>query len=158
MGGMHLDHFEAGRQCTLGRTDEGLNHLVNLRHAQFTGGGVLRVEGNFRRPHRYPATVFGFDAATLAKPGPMGAGLTPGMRQLNAGYRALGSYEPGNTLQWGDLCIVPQAKVLSGDPAFGGDRSRFSKDQPGTTDRAAPQMYKMPVIGQPIRGRILAHG
>ncbi len=50
----------------------------------------------------------------------------------------------------GRLFIVPQAKVLSGDAAVGRDRGGFGEDQPGTADRAAAQVYQVPVIGQAI--------
>ena len=89
MGSVYFDHFETGSQCALGRVNKGLNDLGDLDFIELPWVGVLRVKGNRRRAYRHPAAVFGFNAAMVAKPRPMGAGFTPGVRQLDAGHSAL---------------------------------------------------------------------
>ncbi|MNH18749.1 hypothetical protein D3C79_784660 [compost metagenome] len=157
MGGVDLDYLEARLQCPFGGFDKLGYNILDLVFAQLTRRRVFRVEGNLRRPHRLPATFLDLDAAMLAQPRAMGAGLAPGVGQLDARHGALRGDEAGDALQWGDLFIVPQTKVLGSDPAIGGHSNRFGDDQPGTTDGAATQMDKVPVVGQAIDGGILAH-
>ena len=93
----------------------------------------------------------------LAQPGAVGAGLTPGMGQLDAGYSALGANKAGDALQGFNLLVVPQAQILGSDTAFGGDGSGFGKNQPGAANGTAAQMDQVPVICQPIDAGVLAH-
>ncbi|MNH06713.1 hypothetical protein D3C79_660900 [compost metagenome] len=158
MGGMHFGHLEAGLQGTPGGSDKGLDDVSDLRFGQFGRCGVLRVEGNLRGPHRHPATIVHLDAAMLAQPGPMGAGLAPGMGQLDAWHRALGGDETGDALQRRDLRVVPQAQVLRGNAPIGSHGSGFGENQAGATHRAAAQVHQVPVIGQAVDTGILAHG
>ncbi|MNG13258.1 hypothetical protein D3C84_969260 [compost metagenome] len=87
----------------------------------------------------------------------MGAGFTPGVRQLDAGHGALSGDKARDALQRFDLFIVPQAEVLGGDAPVGGDRRGFGKHQAGAADRATAEVDKMPVIGQAIDAGVLAH-
>ncbi|MNM85140.1 hypothetical protein D3C81_972490 [compost metagenome] len=157
MGGVDLDHLETGLQGALGRGDEGGDHLLDFILVQFTRRGVLRVEGNLRRTYRLPAALFELDAALLAQPRAIGAGLAPGVSQLDTGHAPLGGDETGDALQRGDLSVVPQAEVFSGDAAIGGHRHGFSDYQASATHGAAAQMDEVPIVGQAIDGGILAH-
>ena len=87
----------------------------------------------------------------------MGAGLAPGVGQLQAWHGALGGDETGDALQWGYLLVIPQAEVFGGDTPVRGYRCGFGNDQAGATDGAAAQMDKVPVVGQAIDGGILSH-
>ncbi|MNP10101.1 hypothetical protein D3C76_1022380 [compost metagenome] len=93
----------------------------------------------------------------LAEPRPVGAGLAPGMGQLNTGNGALGVDEAGDALQGFDLFIIPQTEILGRDTPVGGDRRGFGKHQPGPADSTAAEVDQMPVIGQAIGTGILAH-
>ena len=147
MGGMDFHHFETCGQGALGGGHKVGNHLSDLPFIQLPWRGVLRVEGDGRRTYRHPAAVFGLDAAMLADPWPMGAGLAPGMGQLNACHRPLGADKAGDALQRFNLGIVPQAQVLGGDAAISGHGGGFGKNKPGTANGTAAQMDQMPVIG-----------
>ncbi|MNE46269.1 hypothetical protein D3C76_1041250 [compost metagenome] len=96
--GVDLNHLETGLQGALGRGDEGANHILNLVLAQLARRGMLRVEGDFRGPHRLPAALFQFDATWFAQPWAIGAGLAPGVGQLDASHGALGGDEAGDAL------------------------------------------------------------
>jgi hypothetical protein len=87
----------------------------------------------------------------------MGAGLAPGVGQLNAGHGALGSDKARDALQRGDLFVVPQAQVFGGDTALGGDGGGFGEYQPGTADGTAAEVDQVPVVGQAIDAGVLAH-
>ena len=93
----------------------------------------------------------------LADPRPVGAGLAPGVGQLNAGDRALGGDEASDALQRFDLFVVPQAKVFGGDTPVGGNRRGFGENQTGTAHRAAAQVHQVPVVGQAVDAGVLAH-
>ena len=150
MGRVDFHHFEACGQRALGGGDKIGDHLLNLALVQWLGLGVLGVEGNRRWPYRRPAAILRFDAAVLADPRPMSAGLAPGMGQLNAGHRALGRNETCDALQRFDLCVIPQAQVLGGDAAIGSHGGGFSENQPGAADSTAAEVYQVPVISQAI--------
>ena len=87
----------------------------------------------------------------------MSAGLAPGVGQLNTGHRALGSDETRDALQRFDLCVIPQPKVLGGNAAIGSYGGGFGENQPGTTDGTAAKVHQVPIIGQAILRRVLAH-
>jgi len=87
----------------------------------------------------------------------MGAGLAPGMSQLNPGHGALGSDKARDALQRGDLCVVPQAQVFGGDTALGGHGGGFGENQPRPADSAAAEVDQVPVVGQAIDAGVLAH-
>ena len=93
----------------------------------------------------------------LAQPRPIGAGLSPCVRQLDTRNGALGSNEAGDALQRLDLLIVPQTKVLRGDAPVGRDRRGFGEHQSGPADGTAAEVDQVPVIGQAIHTGILAH-
>jgi hypothetical protein len=57
-----------------------------------------------------------------------------------------------------DLPIVPQAEVGGADASLRNDGGRFDDDQRGAADGARAVMHEMPVAGQAVGGRILAHG
>ncbi|MNO56840.1 hypothetical protein D3C76_473620 [compost metagenome] len=157
MGGMDLDHLETGLQRPLGRGDEGIDDGLDVVLAQFTRCGVFRVESDFRRPHRLPAALLDLDAAVLAQPRAMSAGLAPSVGQLDTGHGALGGDEAGDALQRGDLLVAPEAEVFSGDAPLVGDRDGLGDHQAGATHGATAQMDKVPIVGQAIDGGILAH-
>ncbi|MNY24074.1 hypothetical protein D3C86_1577680 [compost metagenome] len=93
----------------------------------------------------------------FAEPRPVGAGLAPGMGQLNAGNGSLGGDEAGDALQGFNLFVIPQTEVLGRDTPVGGDRRGFGKHQPGPADSAATEVDQVPVIGQAIDAGVLAH-
>ena len=157
VGGVHLDHFEARLQRAPGRGDKGLHYILDLRMGQLTGHSVLRIEGDLRRPDRLPAALLQRDAAMLAQPGAVGTGLAPGMGELDTRNGPLGGDETGDALQGGDLRVVPQAEVFSGDAPVCRDRHGLGDDQARTADSATAQVHQVPVVGQAIDRGILAH-
>lgn len=157
MSRMHFDHLETGGQRALRRVDKGLDDVSDLAFVQLLGLCVLRIKGDWRRANRQPAALVNLYAAMLAEPGSIGTGLTPCVGQLDASNGALSGNETGDALQGFDLFIVPQAKVLGGDSPVGRDCRGFRKDQSGAADGATTEVDQVPVIGQAIDARILAH-
>ncbi|CRW93487.1 hypothetical protein PAERUG_P6_East_of_England_6_IMP_1_03_09_02259 [Pseudomonas aeruginosa] len=158
VGRMHLRDLEAGSQGALGGAYEGLHQRLDLRLAQGLGGRVLGIERDRRRRHRYPAAVADRHAAVLAQPRPPGTRLAPGVGQLDPGDRALGLDETGDAMQRLDMRVAPDAEVVSGDAPLGQHRGGFDYHQAGAAHRAAAQVHEMPVVGQALLRRVLAHG
>ncbi|KWV86980.1 hypothetical protein PFLmoz3_03445 [Pseudomonas fluorescens] len=158
VGCMDFHHLKACGQGAPGGGDKVGDYLLDLCFVQWLGLGVIGVEGNRRGPHRHPAALLRLDAAVFADPWPVGAGLAPGVGQLNTRHRALGRDKTGDAPQWFDLGVVPQAQVLGGDTAIGGHRRGLGKNQPGATHGPAAEVHQVPVIGQAIVAGVLAHG
>ena len=90
-------------------------------------------------------------------PGTALAGLAPGMRQLNAGNRSLGLQKARDTGQIGDVVIMPDAEVAGRAPAPFLDGRGLTEDEAGAPQGKAPEMDKVPVVGETVRRPILAH-
>ena len=156
---MHFGDLEAGGPRPLGAFNEGTHHLGDAGLVQLGGHRMLGIEGQRRRADRHPAALVQRHAAALAAPGLPGAGLAPGMGQLDAGQRALGRNERGDTPQRLDVRIAPDAQVMGTDAPLGQHRRGFEDHQAGAADGPAAQMHQVPVGGQAILGgRVLAHG
>ncbi len=80
------------------------------------------------------------------------------MRKLNSGHRSLFGDEGKGAAQRLDVRVCPYAQVLRADAAVGGDRGGFRNHSGGTPHSAASQMNKMPIGGEAIFARVLAHG
>ena len=85
------------------------------------------------------------------------ARLAAGVRQLHARDAALRVNEADDAREHGDVLVFPDAEILRADAAFGRDRRGFGHHQPGAADGAAAEMHEVPVIGEPVVARVLAH-
>jgi hypothetical protein len=79
------------------------------------------------------------------------------MGELNAGGSTLRMQELGNAAQGIDLLVVPQPDIGIGDPALGRHRRRLDDDEPEAADAEAGEMGEVPVVGDAVPRRILAH-
>jgi hypothetical protein len=66
--------------------------------------------------------------------------------------------EPRNARQRFDVLLAPDSHVLWGDPPLGADGRRLHHNKSHSAGSAAAQMDKVPVVGQPVVGTVLAHG
>ena len=80
------------------------------------------------------------------------------MRQLDAGHRALRFDERGDAPQRFDLLVAPDAQVVGGNPPVRLHGGGFEDDQPGPAHGPTAQVHQVPVVGQAVHGRVLAHG
>ena len=69
----------------------------------------------------------------VALPGTIGAGLAPGMADLDAGHRAASLDRGGDPGQPGGLFVVPQAQARRRNPPFRRDGGGFDNEQAGPT-------------------------
>lgn len=79
------------------------------------------------------------------------------MGELDADLGALGVDEIHDPLQRGDVRVRPQAEIAIGNAPLGDDARGLDQDQPEAAQREAAKMHQVPVIGEAVLGRILAH-
>ena len=157
MGGVNLDHTEArlaGASRRLGKGGDGVADAVRRqgrRHRVVAG----KCDGAGRHDVGPAAVRHGNGA--IPAPRPAGAGLAAGVRQLDAGDAAVFVDEPDDPRQRLDVVVGPDAEVLRADAALGGHRRGFRHHQAGAAHRAAAEMHEMPVVGEPVDARVLAH-
>src|SRR5258708_2280763 len=94
----------------------------------------------------------------VALPRPVGAGLAPGMGDLNAGHCPGGLNRPDDGRKRLGLPVIPQSRVTWGDPAFRGHRRGLGDHQPRSAARQLGQVHVMPFVGQAVDGGVLTHG
>src|SRR5215471_16087396 len=92
-----------------------------------------------------------------AVPGLIGAGLPAGMCQLNARHCALTCDERKGPEEWLNMSVGPYAKILGADAAVGGHCGGFRDYCRRSPHSAASQMNEMPLSGETVLARILAH-
>ena len=80
------------------------------------------------------------------------------MPKLNTGHRSLAPDKTCDGLQAGNMIVLPQAKIIDRDPAFGTNSCCFGYYNSCASHRPAAQMHQVPFVGKPVSGRILAHG
>ena len=131
VGGSHCPRYarEIGAECDRGRRDG------------FPTAGITRG-----------------DMIVAFPPRKVGAGLASGMADLNAGYRSRSLDRLDHRCKRLGLRLVPQTGAAGSDAPFRGDRSCLDDNQARTAACEGGEMDVMPVIGQAVLGRILAHG
>ena len=85
-------------------------------------------------------------------------GLAPRVRELDAGHRALRLDEGGDGLPRLDLLRGPDAGVPGRDAPVGRHARGLREDEARTAHGAAAQVHEVPVVGDAVLGRVLAHG
>jgi hypothetical protein len=80
------------------------------------------------------------------------------MGELDTGSGALAVQEIDDAGQRSNLLVLPQAKVAIADAAFRRHRRCLEHHQTEATNAEAPEMNEVPVIGEAVLCRILAHG
>lgn len=93
----------------------------------------------------------------VAFPRQIGAGLAPGMADLDTGHGARGADGGGDACESFGLGVIPQAQAAGGDAAFRRDAGGLDNHQPGATARHAGVVHLMPVVGETVGGGVLAH-
>src|SRR6185312_1633943 len=88
----------------------------------------------------------------------IGACLSAGVRQLNARHRTLFGNKGEDAPQWLNVRVTPDAEVLWTDAAVRGNGRRLCNHGGSASHGPAAQMDKVPVCGESVCARILAHG
>ena len=79
------------------------------------------------------------------------------MAELDRRHRALPRDEACDARERIALVVVPQAEAMLGDAAARLDMGRLDANDAGAADRARGEMGEVPVVGEPVGCRILAH-
>ncbi len=152
---VQLDDVEArGFGPPRGR-GELLGQFGDLGFGQRTRRGQV-AEGVAGRADRVPAAV-GCRHRLAAFPGRRRRRFAPGMRELHTGRGTLLVEEVVDASPCRDLVVVPQTGVLRADPAFRDHCGRLADDQPGATGGELAEVHQVPVVGQAVDRRVLAH-
>jgi hypothetical protein len=157
MGRMNLNEVKSCCErplCTLckGVDDGGDSGLI-----EGLGYSVVGSEGYSAGGDGLPAAFFWKQQAFAAE-GYGHAAFAAGVGQLNTGADALRMDEADDLLEAWDVRIFPDAKVSGGDAAFREDGGSLEQDEARTTLSATAKMDEMPVVGESVLRRILAHG
>jgi len=79
------------------------------------------------------------------------------VRQLDSWNRALLTDKFADLSKRLGLFFIPQSTVTWADPTLGSNSGRFDHHQAGAADRTAAVMHQVPVVGNTLNGRVLAH-
>lgn len=93
----------------------------------------------------------------VAFPGAIGAGLAPGMTDLDAGDRPGLAHLSDDRRQRLGLRVVPKTEAAGRDPSLRRDAGRLDHDEAGTAPRQPGEMRAMPIIREAVLGGVLAH-
>ena len=151
-----LDHFERGLLGPPRGIAEGADHRAEVVARQLARHGVALGESQWARPDRLPAAA-SLAHRTAAAPGRLGPGLAPGVRELDGRNRSLPGDEAGDGGPRLRVRVRPEAGVVGADPPLGRDGARLGDHEPGPADRAAAEVHEVPLGGQAVRRRVLAH-
>ncbi len=151
--------FEDLKACLAGaarRLAEGGDDLGDRRIVHGPQRGRAVAEGQRRRSDRLPGAVRG-GQRLRALPGPRDRTLAPGVGDLNRRYSALRGDKDGDTRKPVALLVVPQSEAMLGDAAARFHVAGLDADDTGAADGTRGQVREMPIVGEAVLRRILAH-
>ena len=154
--GVYFDDVEAGLARARGGLLERAHDARDLRDVQRTRDRIVLRKRLGGRPDRLPAAVL-WGHGALSGPGAPGAALAAGVRELHAGGAPCACTNRTIRRKRVDMRVLPDAEIFGADAPFGGDRGRLGEHQPGAADGPAPEMHEVPVVGEAIDARVLAH-
>ncbi len=157
--GVNLDHLRAGLQRSQGGVGKRPHDALDSRVIQFCRNDIARGKRQgTRRKDRPPAAIFFLDHMFPGFPGRSRARFPARVRELHPGNGALRFDEAKNPRQHFDVIVFPKSEVFRTDASFRQDGRCFRHDQRGAPDRATAEMDEVPVVGEAVGARILAHG
>jgi len=157
MGGMNLNEVKPCCERPLRTLCKGTKNGGDSSLIEGLGYGVVGGKGESAGCDRLPTTLLWKQQALAAK-GYGHAALAAGVGQLDSGTDALGMDEANDLLEAGDVSILPDTKISGGDAAFREDGGSLKQDEARTTLSATAEMDEVPVVGESVLRRILAHG
>ena len=158
VGGVDFNEVEAGGQGVLCRLREGSDDGVDAGLVEGLRDSIVRGEGDRARGDGLPAAFRrqNYMFRTCKRRGH--GGFAPCVRELDTGTDSLRVDEVDDALQSGDVLILVDSEVAGCNAAFGDDRRGFEHDEAWAALRAAAEMNHVPVAGEAVVCRVLAHG
>src|ERR1039458_1306172 len=157
VGGVNLDKVKARLEGAPRSLAKGFNCGVDAGLIKRLGHGIARRKCEGAGRNRLPAAILGQEQALSVK-GHGHAAFSSGVGQLNAGASALRVEKACDARKCRDVLVFPDAEIAVGDAAFRRDCGGFNHDQSGAALCAGPKMDEMPIRGESVLRRILAHG
>jgi len=157
MGSVNLNEVKSSRERPLGTLCEGPDDGSDSSLIEGLGHGVVGGEGYSAGGDGLPAALLWKQEAFAAE-GNGHAGFAAGVGQLDTGADALRMDEADDLLEAGDVRIFPDAKICGGDAALREHGGSLEQDEARTTLSAAAEVDEVPVIGEAVLRRVLAHG
>jgi len=157
VSGVDFDEVEACGEGADGSEAECLDGGGEAGLIEGLGDGVTGRKGDGRGGNGLPGSFFRQEE-TLGDEGRGHASLSASVGELDAGTGSLRVEELGDALQGGNVFVFPDAEVTGGDAAFGGDGGGFQRDQGSAALGSGTEVDEMPVGGEAIFRRVLAHG
>src|SRR5262249_25736457 len=143
-------------QRAAGGRAEGVDDPGYLPHGQRTRHWIIRRERLSGRTDGLPASGLARDDAA-AVPRTLRAPLPSRVRELHAGERFLSVDELHDPRKPRDVRIVVDAEIVRADAADCADRRRLGHHERRPSDRAASEVYEVPVVGEAVDAGVLAH-
>ena len=159
MGAVQLNGFDADLLRPLGSADKVFQDAVQGRWADGLWGGFARGDGH-RRRGLGPPTAFALGDQLATVPGHMARALATRVTDLDRHRHRRGQAAgPAQHIGQGLGCgVVVQTQAARRDAtAFRNGRGLDGEQTGAAVEQIAP-VHQVPVAGQPVDARILAHG
>ena len=158
VGTVDFNDLKTSGQRTAGCGGEGGDKVLHFWNGERVGNRVAFAEGDGAGGDNLPAVGGSGWNGGAAIPGELATGFAAGMGELDGGNGALGLQKSRDAGEGGYLVVRPEAEVAVGDSPAGLDGSGLDNHKAGTTGGAAAEVHQMPVVGEAINARVLAHG
>lgn len=163
MRAVNLNDIDARRNSPLRRVDKRLDQRLDLRDSKLLRHRpALVVRDGARADDVVRPAVQTLVRQHLVRGAPDprrdGAGLAPGVRELDAGLAALAVDEVDDLLERRDLRVGPEPGVLGRDAPAGLDGRSLDNNQPGTGEGELAEVDEVEVRQVAVVGAVGAHG
>ena len=134
MGGVQFYQVKSCLQGALRCPDERPGNCLYAGKIERNGPRVVvrKTEPAGAR-YIFPAAFTGVEISLLRGPGAAHTGFTSGVCKLHSGARPLLMKERNDSAQAGDVVILPEAKILRSNTAFGKHGRGLGKDESRST-------------------------
>lgn len=157
VGAVKFEGFESGGEgaaCGLGeRFDDGVDSSEGERF----GRPFLRAKWNVAGSNSLPSPGFQRYLSAIVLPWNVAACFSSGVRNLNAGNRAVLLNESRDALEHRDVFVFVDSMIAGANASACFYRSGFDDDKSSTTHGAAAEMDEVPIGRKSIVARVLAH-
>ena len=157
MGGVQLDHVEAGRRCPLGRLDEGRRDPVHVGPVHGARRLIFGRPGQSRGSEQVPVAVV--QRRVHALPAALGGALRPGVAQLDCDpARGVAVHEVDDALPGADVLVLVQAGAARRDPAVAHDVGHLGIEQARPALGPGAVVHQVEVVGRAVVAAVHGHG